>query len=845
MKFLFFLLNYLEKLFFLCTFVAYKKESMKSTYKLLLVVLLLSLGVFRAKADVDANRIFHTITASDGIADNSAQTIKCTFTGRMTITTIGNINFYDGSNFSQINTDKECIYKLEDYQGHYHLYYDNNHHLWLKSKHGVTCVNLTTESYISNMDSLMATYGANGRVDDMFVDINGDVWLCTKGYIFNIKHGKKIALKKNLNLQDIEVYDKRLFMMFYENGQFACYDLLAGRKLFQNSAYGAEDAKIYANSGVQLIYEHGIYMIRNGEVGAILMHFDVDKRKWSEVMRSNYHLNNMVVHDKKLYIASEWGFFTYDLENGDIVHHKAISLEDGRKLETDINAIEFDLQGGMWIGTEKRGLLYAPPLTTSFTTYTWDKQPALEYEAMMRPLTGISEFKGKKANVIFIDSRNWTWVGTQNGLYLYKSPKSEPVVYSRRNGFLNSVIHAVIEDDMHNIWVSTSYGISCLYIKDSIIKKVFFFSERDNVPNETFFDAKALKLPSGEIVMQAIDHVVKFNPKNFVSLFEQEPYQMHLKLTKLLVNGINVSVGDKVDGKVVLDKAITRTKEINLDYSQNSISMTFSALNYARPLQTYYRIRIREIGNKWQEYSYFNGNGLVDRKGLLHLPLLGLQPGTYHVEVFASIVPGQFVGKPYEWVINVKQPWWRTTGIIALFGLVLLTMAVLNFIVYNRNMRMRIRRSNEEGDVIRRIKSFADRCTSFNNEKLSPTQEEIYGTDKDSQIELNSDFVEVMLKVLPYVRQLEGKPFTMHMLSNETGMEVLDLYEMISENIHKSPRALVRSMRIDQVADLLRTTNKTIEEISEVCGFVSPNYMIAKFYHKFKMTPNEFREKLV
>ena len=47
------------------------------------------------------------IKASDGLADNSAQTIKCTFSGRMTITTLGNINFYDGANFSHINSDQE------------------------------------------------------------------------------------------------------------------------------------------------------------------------------------------------------------------------------------------------------------------------------------------------------------------------------------------------------------------------------------------------------------------------------------------------------------------------------------------------------------------------------------------------------------------------------------------------------------------------------------------------------------------------------------------------------------------------------------------------------------------
>ena len=63
-----------------------------------IVILLMLCGVVAAQAEV--KHIFRAITASDGLADNSAQTIKCTKTGRMTITTIGNINFYGRLGFT-------------------------------------------------------------------------------------------------------------------------------------------------------------------------------------------------------------------------------------------------------------------------------------------------------------------------------------------------------------------------------------------------------------------------------------------------------------------------------------------------------------------------------------------------------------------------------------------------------------------------------------------------------------------------------------------------------------------------------------------------------------------------
>lgn len=816
---------------------------MKSTDKLILTLLLLMTCV-RMTAAIDGDRVFRPIKVSDGLADNSAQAIKCTYSGRMTIATIGNISFYDGGNFMSISNDSESKYKLEDYRGHYHLYYDNNHHLWLKNKREVSCVNLNTERFHTNIDSIFATYGVTKRIDDMFVDADGELWLCIDKMLSCNKYDYKIALHKTLNLQDMEVYDKKLLMLFYEDGSMTAYDAKNGKQLYQNRLYPQEDIERFGSSGVLLMHENGLFVIRNGHKDGILLHYDIGKREWSEVMRSERHMNSMVVHDGKLYVATECGYFTYHLSTHEVVYYQTLTMQDGSQQDTDINTIEFDRQGGMWLGTERRGVLYGPPLHAPFQILSWENPQALKYIEMMADLNGIYEFKGKRANVMLVDSRHWTWVGTKNGIYLYMTPQSEPIVYTRRNGLLNAVIHAVIEDDMGNIWLSTSYGITCMYIVDNKVKQVFSFSDYDNVPNETFIDAKALKLADGSIVMQALDHVVKFNPKNFLSLFNQETYIMYPKLTRLMINGINVSAGSEFDGDVILERAVSRTRELNLNYNLNSVSMTFSALNFARPLQTYYRVRVREISKEWTEHSYFSGTGMVDRKGLLHLPMLALKPGTYHIEVQSSVVPGKYVGEPMEWTININEPWWRASIVIVIFSLILLTMAVLNFIVYNRNTRKRIRRNNEEGDVIRRIMAFVERCNGYSSEPLMPSQEEIYGNDMELQVELSNECIDVLLKVITFVSERKGRPFSMHALSTACDMDLNSLYELLSQNMHKSPRALIRSVRLDQVAELLRTTDLTIEQVAIKAGFVSPNYMIAKFYHKFRMTPSEYREEL-
>ena len=85
-------------------------------------------------------RVFFSYDASHGLADNSAQTIKCTKTGRMLITTIGHVNFYDGASFMHIDPTEENDFPLPKYTGHYHIYFDSQHHLWVKDKYKVTQV---------------------------------------------------------------------------------------------------------------------------------------------------------------------------------------------------------------------------------------------------------------------------------------------------------------------------------------------------------------------------------------------------------------------------------------------------------------------------------------------------------------------------------------------------------------------------------------------------------------------------------------------------------------------------------------------------------------------------------
>ena len=797
---------------------------------------------------VSSRRVFQAYNASNGLADNSAQTIRCATSGRLVITTMGQINFFDGNHFSFIDPSKEDMYTLPSYSGNYHVYVDKYHHLWLKNTHTITCVDLLTEMFVSSVKDVFREFGITDEVKDFFVDTDGIAYLLTNKGLYSVESKRYFKVREKWNLQDLETYQGKYLLLFYETGVVDILELSTGSTVNSCKAYNEEKAQIYNRSSVLYKDDYMFYQIRNGNKGAILQSFNIGKWEWKTLMETPYHLNNLEKRGNLLYIPCEYGYWVVDVESGRAGQVDELRMMNGRVINTDINALCFDRQGGLWIGTEKWGLLYSRPSNPPFIAYTWDQPEAMKYDAIMANISAYRTFKGKTVNALLKDSRGWIWVGTPSGLHLYKKESDNlPHVFNRRDGLLNNVIHSIVEDKLHNIWVGTSYGISCLKLgDDGHLIDVLSYNQYDNVPEESFVNGKALCLPDSTIVMQSLDHVVVFNPNRMATLHSSMGFELYPELVGLMVNGNRIRTGEKLNGKVILDLALIRMKEFNFDYDQNSLSLTFSALNHFRPQQTYYRVRVKEMDNVWKIMTPYNSQGLVDSKGQFHLPLPSLKPGTYTIELQASMSIDDWETEPREWVIHINEPWWRATGLFVLLGLVLLLLFLLNVYLYVRNANMRSHRISEEKNIIRRIKLFAEQCThDINANMLASQEDEVSGVGNNSTNYLSEEFIQTMLKLIDFVDERRISQLSMKMLSDKVGMDLLNFYTLINANVYKSPRELVKRVMMKRAEELLRTSGEDIADIAEKCRFSSPNYFIGTFFREYHMLPEEYRRKAV
>lgn len=809
----------------------------------LYLFLILVFPLFANAAETD--RQFKFLNAANDLADNSAQIVVCTKTGRMIISTLGNLNFFDGVSFTHIDTRPDYQYLLPAYHGYYQLYFDNRHHVWLKNQGTVTCVDMMLEHFVENVDSVIREMGCRDAVNDLFVDTLGSVWMVTAKGLFSVDENKYHRLYSNKNLQDLDVIGN-ILLTFFDDGEVVGQSIKTGRLMFRKKAYGADCVGKYKKTSVLLRYENGFFQIRQGEQGSILLYFDVKNRKWTTLTECPYRLNNFALKDDKLYIPSTYGYWIYDIATRKVEHIREFTLMDGTPLVTDCNMLSFDRQGGMWIGTEKRGVLYSGPMASPFHIYRREHPKCADYSKILEriPQPNI-DFRGIAANCLYRDSREWRWQGTMRGLYLYRSENEKPIVFTKQDGLPNNVIHAVVEDKNHDIWVSTSAGISYIMIDHEEPVFINSFTALDYIPIESFENNRAISLNDGTILMEGLDHIVAFHPDSFGIINDRKPHKLYPKMTRLQVNGTNVLPGEVIGGNVVIDQAFTRATEINLNSDQNSLALTFSALNYFRPLQTYYRVRVHGLDHQgeWQTFFYNDEHQQVDIQGRLHLTLLGLQPGDYTLEVQASMFPDLWEGEPFRWKIRVSQPWWQTQVVHIFLGIIVFALVIFNFVIYNKNTRLRVRRANAEGEMIRKICSFVERCDSFSAEVLMPTQDDLMANMRDTNTKLSPEFIAVMLKITPFVHQQDKRSLTMQRLSQLCDVSVVRLYELMSSELYKNPRELARIFRLQRAANLLRTTNFSIENIAKECGFYTPNYFIGNFFHEYKMTPKEYRSK--
>jgi transcriptional regulator GlxA family with amidase domain len=108
-------------------------------------------------------------------------------------------------------------------------------------------------------------------------------------------------------------------------------------------------------------------------------------------------------------------------------------------------------------------------------------------------------------------------------------------------------------------------------------------------------------------------------------------------------------------------------------------------------------------------------------------------------------------------------------------------------------------------------------------------------------MEVESEFYRQFLSVVE--TQLANPELSVVDLAGRMGLSRVQFYRKIKALTNYSPAELLRVLRLKRAATLLKTTERTVAEISYAVGFSSPSYFARCYKDYFGESPTEVQER--
>jgi ligand-binding sensor domain-containing protein len=290
-----------------------------------------------------------------------------------------------------------------------------------------------------------------------------------------------------------------------------------------------------------------------------------------------------------------------------------------------VGRIYIDSKGLVWITCGNYGVYVIDPLTNAILLHFTEKAQGARH----LPEPGVSTV------LEYDDSTMLIATATYILLYNRVANKTEFVTNS---GNLSGFIAAMEKDQFGNIWVSTTSGL----YRANIRKKVFVrFGTIDGIASEHFMHVASRRLQDGRLLFGTSKQFIVFDPAAI--RFNTSPPD--LKIT-----------GFKAENKALLVDSLLHLKLVELGYRNNSLSITFSTLNFSSAYAIKYKLdgidKAWKIADKTNEavYSY-------------------LPPGNYTFLLKTIDEEGNESKETVSLKIKIDPPFWKTWwfyGLVAL-----------------------------------------------------------------------------------------------------------------------------------------------------------------------------------
>lgn len=459
----------------------------------------------------------------------------------------------------------------------------------------------------------------------------------------------------------------------------------------------------------------------------------------------NFCLKVIKHTDGYYYIATETGLNRYDAETGEITVYN--STDDSTSVSSSqITDLFVDSYGNFWVGTQYGLNLFNPKKGT--------------FKRIVSDGTN-KTINNYRVGHFLQDKKGRLWVGTYGGgLNLYDYATKTFSYITEKEGLSNNSIYEILEDDSGKLWISTNRGLNEY---DPETGKIRIFTSEDGLQNNEFNGGASAKSTSGLLFFGGVSGVNYFHPEKIKSNRFPPP----VILVDFSVNGVKTPfIGNPA-----------HPEEIELDFNQNFLNFTYSALEYSSPHLNKYKYMLVGLEEKWNEAG--------QRRTVSYT---NLEPGEYVFRAIGCNGDNVWNEQGLSFAITITPPWWGTK-----FAKVGLVLTVLLLIIGSYNYSINKVKSNQK-----KLEKLVDERTKDLLQSKLLLEEAVASKDKLFSI-IAHDLKNPFLPLLGYSE----------LLANQSQMLNKEDIESSASQIHKSARALYSLL--ENLLDWARLQSDKIE----------------------------------
>ncbi|PTS98979.1 hybrid sensor histidine kinase/response regulator [Pedobacter sp. HMWF019] len=526
--------------------------------------------------------------------------------------------------------------------------------LWIGTQEGLSILNPRSKTFTSYQHRKANAQSLNqNSIYSIYEDRNGSIWIGTYYGGINVKYAYATRFKTwqydekspglNHNVISSIIGDKNNNLWIGTEGGGLNYFTSATRK-FSAYNYNYMDTTSLGSNLVKVLYRDKSDNLWIGTHGADLNLFNPAHNNFKHFITQEPNTRTtraeivaiLEDHNRDLWVGSQTGLKVYKKTGSSL--HSAALIPELRSLENkNVKVLFEDSKYNLWIAT-----------TTGLYLYT-QKPSLLRYFKLMQGSNSVNN-NANYINCIQEDSKGNIWIGLYyGGLCKYDvQKKSLTETFTTKDGLPNNNVVGILEDDHHQLWISTSNGLSKFNPSQNTFQT---YTTSDGLAGDEFNYNSFFKATNGIMYFGGFNGLTYFHPDEI----GKNNYVTPVIFTGLKLFNVPVVINSKDH---LLNQDLGFTKKLTFHYDQNVFTIEFSLLNYIKSGKNKYAYKLEGINNDWIES---------------HTPsatYTNLPSGVYTLLVKGANNDGVW-SKPVGMQIEILPPLWKTWWAYCLYTILL------------------------------------------------------------------------------------------------------------------------------------------------------------------------------